>query len=63
MPMDMLTADQLMNAHVHVVALLELDEYTVTPDERELLLGLDQRLQRAIHMRAFGSSLAPSEHM
>jgi hypothetical protein len=54
MTMDLLTSDQLIDARDHVVALLDLDEHTVTPDERECLLGLDQRLERAIHLRAFG---------
>jgi hypothetical protein len=56
MTLDLMPADQIIDAREHVVALLELDEHIVTPDERGCLLELDQRLERAIHVRAFGGT-------
>jgi hypothetical protein len=61
MTMDMLTADQIIDIRALVTALLAVDENVVTPDERECLLGLDQRLERAIRQRAFSDSLNRAE--
>jgi hypothetical protein len=63
MTMDMLTADQIIELRDHVTALLAADVDVLTPDERECLLGLDQRLERAIRQRAFHDSLTPSERV
>jgi hypothetical protein len=56
MTLDLMPADRIIDAREHVVALLELDEHIVTPDERGCLLELDQRLERAIHACAFGGT-------
>jgi hypothetical protein len=56
MTLDLMPADEIIDAREHVVALLDLDEHVITPDERGCLLELDQRLERAIHVRAFGST-------
>lgn len=57
MTLDMLTANQIVEIRAHVDALLAVNEYIVNADERECLLGLDQRLERAARQRAFHDSL------
>jgi hypothetical protein len=55
--MDMLSADQIIDLRDHVTALLAItDESAISPDERECLLGIDQRCERAMRMRGFAES-------
>jgi hypothetical protein len=59
--LDLLAADEIIAIRDHVTALLAVDDQIIDPDEREALLGLDQRLERAIKQRAFHESLKPAE--
>lgn len=58
MTMDRMSADEIADLRGHVTALLAItDESAISADERECLLGLDQRCERATRQRAFRESL------
>lgn len=48
-PADLLTAEQLKDARAALDAILDLE--IATDEERECLMGMDQRLDREISMR------------
>ena len=48
-PVDLFTADQLKNVRAALDAILDLE--IATDEERECLMGMDQRIDREISMR------------
>jgi len=48
-PVDLFTAEQLTNVRAALDAILDLE--IATDEERECLMGMDQRIDREISMR------------